>query len=50
MPDNDKSAKWSWSKFWAVTLAAFLLGVSIRLLTSSGALRWHGPHLSLSGW
>jgi hypothetical protein len=50
MPNSDKSTKWSWSTFWAVILAAFLAGVSIRLLTSSGALRWHGAHLLVSGW
>jgi hypothetical protein len=42
---NDESTKWSWSTFWAVILTAFLLGISVRLLTSSGALRWHGTPL-----
>jgi hypothetical protein len=45
MPNNDESTKWSWSTFWAVILAAFLLGVSIRLMTSSGVLRWDSVHL-----
>ena len=47
MANNDESTKWSWSTFWAVILAAFLLGVSIRLMTSGGALRWHSAHLSV---
>jgi hypothetical protein len=47
MPDSDKNPKWSWSTFWAVILAAFLLGVTVRLVTGGGMLIWHAPHTQI---
>jgi len=34
-------------RFWAVILAAFLLGVTVRLVTGGGTLIWHAPHTQI---